>query len=763
MKRTFSRLQTIKYLGKRSPEAYIINLTGEAAFKSARARRGALNGIGLISGVSGDSGVIILKPKVLFMGGDNRNDLSGWSGKLINAYQLNSAFGVTGKSGIGLIYDSVTPANTEATISSTWDLKSNEGFVVRMFPYANPDKAAAPSLHNAFQFGKWRLIFYGEKVLLVRINDNWNITSEKAALDNDDDALIGPRSFNPTQNASAIYDVYQELDSPERSQSIIGDFYEVWILPEPNSGLHISIGAQGFDSADNQTFVPLPENETGDIYNASPLTVYTRSNALFFQIGTMSFKSGALVVGPLSTPYSATTWDDSFLNSNISYNVRKNTPPGTSATVSHEIINDAYFQFKVNLATTDSAYTPFVYWAQAALQGGAYVGDTQFQIDTDDLLDAQHNSPIVDIESSCDGDMRRRSYEITLRRADKIQTKLFEYNGNPQSFMLENQLATLSTGGAYNVLTPLLTNGLITHCEAQDAANIEHTSTTNGFHRWTFMTVRLEDAWAILENDIITSEITGDGMYLGDYVKHLLIDGGFSLSQININDTAGRILPQAAYGENPCVMPREEQTRADYLRELFDLYGLNWQLYVDNHGIWQMRQRPTTIAQIGGVNAVFSTDPARNSATTYPGRFAILSSLDWVRDVTDFYNKFRVEGAEVRGVRLCQEYINHRSIRGIVNTDNTNDYIGYERPFGTVRNDGLRTNNEVQLALRSLVMRYGVSARFLVFDSYFHDAFFQWDRVMVQDAGGTPKPYAIWRNPGGSLTNDRMNFQLIQL
>ncbi len=752
MYRQFSRLETIKYLGVKTPPAYVVNLTGDAAFKTASAQRGALNGIQLIKGTNEDSGVITLRPSVSY-GSGTRNTLSSWSGKLINTYQVSGAFGVTGNSGLGLIYDSVTPTNTEATITSTWKFKANEGFTVRMFPYVNPDKSAAPSLHSAFQVGKWRIIFYGEKVLLTRINSNWNLTKEKTALDSNDGSLLGPKTYNPDTNTDAIYDIYQELETPDQNNSIIGNYYELSVLPEPDAGIHVAIGARGFDDAKGQTFVQLLDGETGDIYTETPLVVYTRSNAMFFQVGTMGFADASLIVGPLSTPYAASDWSDSFLGSNISYNVRKNAPTGTSASVSHEIINTAYFQFNVNLTTTDSSYTPFVYWAQAALQGGAYLGDTQFQIDTNDLLDADNNSPIMDIQFRCDGDMRRRDFSIDLRNAAGIQTKLFEYNGNPQSFMLENQLANLSMGTAHDSLSAIITNGLITECEAHDAKLAEHTSLVNGFHPWTTMSLTLSDAWAILDNDIITQELAGDGLYLGDYVKHLLIDGGYTVDQINISDTAGRVLPQAAYGELPCVMPGEEQSRGDYLRDLFDKYGHEWQLYYDNAGIWQMRTRPTSIAQVGGVDAAFTTH-----FVSPTDRIVILSELDWVRDARDFYNVFRVEGAEIRGKRICQEYVIWNSIRGIVNTDSSNNYLGYAKPYGTVRDEGIRTEADAQLVLRSLVMRNGVSCRFLSFESQFTLGLYQWDRITCDG-----KNYAVWRADGGSLKSDRMSLQVIQV
>lgn len=755
MKRTFARVQTIKYLGQKSPSSYIVNLTGEAAFKSAQARRGGLNGIGLISGVNDNSGVIILQPKVLFTGGDNRNTLANWSGKLTNTYQVSGAFGVAGNSGLGLIYDSVTPTNTEATITSTWQLKANEGFVLRMFPYINPDKSTDPTLHSAFCFGNWRIIFYKEKVLLVRINENWTIAQEKSALDNDTGSLIGPRvaagNGQPAQNTSAIYDVYHEVDSPEQSQNLIGNFYEVWVLPESGSGLHVAMGAQGFRGAKNQTFVPLPAGETGNIYGGSPLTAYTRSNAMFFQIGTMSFADSSLIMGPLSTPYSAATWDDSFLDSNISYNVRKNTPPGTDANVTHEIINDAYFQFNVNLTTTDSAYTPFVYWAQAALMAGAYLGLTEQVYDSNTDVTSTGNTPIVDVTPSCDGAMRRQEFEVEIHLPYKIENQLFAYNGNPMSFMLENKLANLSIGDTLAGVTPVITNGLITKNGAMDVARPEHTTELNAFKPYTKFLCTISDAWAILDEDIILNELPGDGFYLGDYVKFILSNGGFSSGQISISDTMGRVLPQAAYGETPCVVPRQDQTRGDYLRDLMDLYGFTLQLYVDGAGVWRMRDLTSTLAQIDGHDAVFSTVAANNRNLTYPGRFAVLAPLDWIRDNENFYNFFRVEGAEVRGRRLCQEYAIHESISGTVNVDHAFNFIGRIRQYPTVRNEGLRTDNEVAMALRSLQMRYGISGRLFQFETYFHRWFNIYDRIKVDN-----KLCQITRINGGGIAADRM-------
>lgn len=753
MKRIFSRLRTTKFLGVRTVNPYIVSVLNDETIPQI-IHKNTVKGVAYIQ-ANDNVGALILQPQMSF---GSQNLITGWSGSGGALYQINNAFR-TSANGIGVSIDSQEVEPTEREIVSVWKLFANEGFYFQVYPYQTEEGNS----HIAYQFGQWRIIFYADKIIVARVRSNWTLAQEKTALDNDDANLLGPYiaagNNQPEQNTAAIFDVYVELDDNSDKQSLIGDYRTLWVLPEPHVGLHVSTNVNGFVSDKQQTFIPLPEGETGDIYPETSLTVYTRRNAMFFQIGTITFSDKQFQTKPLSTPYDSDTWNDTWLVGNIKYNTRLFRPEGTGALVQHNIINEKYFNFVVTM-TTDSnhIYTPFFYSATASLMGGAYAGDTEFQLDTDDLRDTMGNSPVTDITPQCDGDMRRQQYEITLRSADKIQDKLFEYNGNPQSFMLENQVANLSMGESAGNLTPVITGGLITHCEAHDAANAAHSSSSNGFHKWTSMTVTLCDAWAILEDDVIYHEIPGDGMRLGEYVKVLLRNGGFGLSQININDADGRILPQAERGEQPCVMPREEQTRADYLRELFDLYAFDWQLYIDGNGIWQMRQRPTSLKTINGVPVAYSTDYRRVSDQTIPGRFAVLSALDWTRDFSEFYNHFRVEGAEVNGRQLCQEYTIQESIQGIHNVDNSNKYIGRYKPYPTVRNEGLRTDDDLQMALRSLVMRYGVSGRFLNFETFWQPGLYQWDRITVDG-----KPYAIWKVDGGSLASDRMNLQVIEL
>lgn len=730
MRWVYSRLRTEKYLGLRAHPSYTLRINGDH-----------------MADVVQNAGIMVL-------GDDNRrvvtltprtepdakfSTVGGWKGTTRNVYQVQSAFGVVGNNAVGLIYDSKNPTTgTEATITSLRTFNQDEGIYIKWYSYATgPENGAVQ--HCAFQFGRWRLISYRDSFYVGRITAAWNIAEEKAQLD---------AGMNDPQQTE-IFDVFKSVKITS-GDSVMGEYHHVRILPEPNHGLHIISGATS--SPDEYTFVSLPNEETGSIYPKTPITAYTRRTGMFFQIGRLTFTSSQLRTREFTTPYdNADNWNDNLLTSNITYNINANTPYATSVRMNYRLIDDEKYFFTVDLVTANSGtYAPFLQWAEASLPAGEFIGNTQFQIDTDDLLDTFDNSPVMDIVPNCDGDMRRQQYEIRLRHADKIYEKLFAFNGNPQSYMLENQVASLSMGYAHDNLRSIVTNGIITNCQAHDAAHAEHTPPPNaqrGFHPWTSMSLTLCDAWAILDEDIIRNEICGDGMPLGKYVKVLLRNAGFSEAQINVSETAGFILPEAQSGSHPCILPQDDQSRGDYLRSLFDTYGFDWQLYIDSDGVWQMRKRPTN------VRFAWKTGTRDRNDTE-----VILSPLEWVRDTSDFYNYFRVEGAEVRGRRLVQEYTIHESIQGRMYVDNAKNYIGRIKPYPTVRNDGLRDKNHLQLVLRSLVQRHGVSCRFVTFDTYFRIGLYQWDRITIDG-----KPFAISSIGGGSLAENRMQIVAMEL
>jgi hypothetical protein len=175
-------------------------------------------------------------------------------------------------------------------------------------------------------------------------------------------------------------------------------------------------------------------------------------------------------------------------------------------------------------------------------------------------------------------------------------------------------------------------------------------------------------------------------------------------------------------------------------------------------GVWTIAAIGATVGTdpISGQVWNFSSDLARNSAKTFPGRFAILRNITLPNDSGDFYNQFRVEGKkDPNGNAIIVEQLIAESLT----TPPDIRYLGRLKAYPEVRDEGLRTLSDCWAVVFSLIALYGRSCRFGAFPSYLHPALTV--GTIIQIDGG--KLAEVTRVSGASTKADRCEIAYMRL
>ncbi len=683
------------YWGSPQPFPETWDVTGARAYKYLQ-KAGNVKALQPLSGTIGTGdgvGPLILSYRLNFP--DTQNALGAWAGDATYLRELIGAFGPNSK----VLSHERNTANEVATYVSSWTLQDNQPHTIRAFAFKATDDNAYPVL--SFAFGAWLFSITPDGPEIACRTNEWTQAAQDALY-----ALMAGEGYDDQIDVgrAELYTICESLSGGENFKK--GEFFEVTFIPEPLGALNVYL-----DGKHTRVLVPdiIDKRKAGVVTFASPLTVRANGGAFLWQTGYPLFASEGTLAEPF--PFSEETED---LRDYVSGGNWDESLPGTNVTVGQSVNeSQSTAQTEVKLETSNTRFTPFVYGAEATYLGGprqsAVLGEAFWWSEYHRIggtprpfPNATQSEPgtgsscIEDVTIEVDADMWRRVYKVSLIDMDGIASRGLSRNSEG----LENRVCTLAINGA-----TVLTKGLIRGSErlAQrgvlDKRNAEENARAE-----SRIVLTCTDAWSILDEDLMRDSPIGDGKYLGAYVRLLLQNAGFSTSEIaGVSSTAGRKLPKAGLEEAPCVRPTIGQNRGDWLRQLIERYGMGLRLYQNALGVWQLAGVSNTVV------AAFARGSAAGSGT------CILSPLDFIRDYSESYNDFVVEGAtDSRGKTLSARWIVQESLRYATVPDQR--YMGRAKTYPTVKDDGLRTRDDVMWVLRSLVSYYGGAGRFVSFE-----------------------------------------------
>ncbi len=514
----------------------------------------------------------------------------------------------------------------------------------------------------------------------------------------------------------------------------VGNEFQISFIPEARGVLHIVL--EGLDATAHEVKSITRTRKAGTINTRSPVTLYSGGGAFFFTLGYPRFRAKAkMAFGPFKNGYFA-----EHLGA-LATNINASVGAGQTVTMTKTDVDEVHFDFEVNIVNPDPSTTPWIHAISARLAPGERQAvEDQIVFDTDvPYVPANPAAPrydgplILDIVPSWDGALNRRTATVTM-----IDMFGAASMGKPRP---NNRVATLSIGGE-----AFITDGLITSVRRTDASNLgDDLIPRNILRAESEMVVTLADGWQILNETECEPPPIGDGKTLGAHLREFLALAGFSATQMaGVSAMDGKRIARAAFGEDWAARVESETMCGDAMRALLESYGLGWMFYQDGDGVWHLT-RPSTLTG-DGFSSSRTPDVHDES-----GRKTILKPIDITYDTSDFFNHFVVTGGE-RG-ELVGEWTDWESIKKPLSPK----FIG-RRKAKRLRNSGLRTQDDVDYALRSLRWRYGRGGRRAEFESFFHRRFLAGQRV--------PHDGKLWEIEGlsgGSWAKDQSRFSVFEV
>ena len=749
-----TRLVTYGYWGTLSPPPFTFNITSTAALKLAKKRPGALQNLRILRADQDDSHAITLDYSLVFPASFNAKTL--WANVLGGTDYLAEYLGAFGGTTNVLCHENAQgPGYYRASDTSIF-IPESTGHAHRFF-LSKPPKSGALALWS-YRWDAWQITVVNGKAFFMQCTPDWTQAKESQFY-----ILLG--SENPTDEQQEslddlkkeIYAVYESIEASNGGGGWYGKAFTIAFLPEHRGALEIAIG-EGTDSKPQTVELPdlvkarLARTPQPLWQNSAP-EIYSTRGSYFWQEGYPKHAlSGALLNPEFKTGYYSDSLND--LITSMSADSGDNLPAldGTAITASCEAVNDVWNQIVARFTTSNPRRTPYLYGVSAYLEPGGRSGIPDVSFDSNDCGDPLSGGvgPILDIEPQLEGDMRRSQYVVTMRDISgaTIGNQLIKLGKYVPA--LENHVADLSIGGVR-----VITEGLVKNATLDGMASA--TENLSRFHNTTpYTTVQnlVCDGWAILDEIILEGDavLVGDGANVGRLFDRALRFAGFKNSRINISQTAGKFIRQAAFGETWVCANSKGCSLGDFMRDVAKKHGRGAFPYQDGAtGIWYFGARSTSIALVQGHAANFTSDSSLHDADSYPGRFAAFE-LQSIRDTSDFYNWIRVEGGEdENGLPLVWEEPIWQSIGSGEFGQNSHTFIGRKREH-LITDAGCRTIDECEDIGRSVMEFHSLPPRFHSFNSYYHRGLFP-GMLITLDA----IPCRIARIGGGSTARDEMS------
>lgn len=545
--------------------------------------------------------------------------------------------------------------------------------------------------------------------------------------------------------------IFEDFDELSLERKIEGRDRDTWygndftlaFIPEPRGVLHVVL--QGADAVAHEWTGQLKKRDTTDLWGASRLTIFSVGGGFNWRCGLVGWAASMrLRYGPFRHGY----WEDEL--DQLTYDTQVSEVEEHSSLELARTPDTTISSYFDATATTDGTAPVFVYGLNARIPAGPRSGpaltDDNITFDTTDLYTPANpaspretGNPIMDIQPSWDGENRARTALVTMRDVNGWVSATFGTNetSQPDIPAAIGRVTSITIDG-----NPFMTGGMVVEARHLQMGKLtQNISPLNTARSDSQLAFTIRDGWHILEQMTADVCVIGDGRYPGEVIRDLLRMAGYdSASWAGVPVNVGRRLPRAALGEDWACVTERGATIADAIRRIVDCYCLGYVFYQNLAGNWVL-EKPSTAVQ-----GAFSSSAATNNPGTQSGRRTVLDGLERIMDPSGFYNHFRVVGGD-DGNEIVQEWTNWESIRDRRDPS----FIGYKKSYREHRDPGLRTPDDVQYVLRSLVTRYGKPGRRWVFPTYFdHRPIigyrYTFDDLLAEFEGIT----------GGSLANDQM-------
>lgn len=262
------------------------------------------------------------------------------------------------------------------------------------------------------------------------------------------------------------------------------------------------------------------------------------------------------------------------------------------------------------------------------------------------------------------------------------------------------------------------------------------------------------DRSVTLAQDMIEVETPGDGLPLGQYVAMLLWERGYTDDEVRVpscpeND---RILPVADPGQLPAIRPEFGSKRAEILGNLFENHVYGMERYWDEDGVFRWQPESADIRP----DIIFH--PQHQFLADRRVMWEVKERLDFA----EFFNDFYVEGAEIPGSKGRRYAARYQNFSSVYNPDHIT-YYGSWKADDPVREDSLKSQEKVIVALRRRVALRGFPKWIIEFGTHYHDDILQQSRfyVYIERRGAYYQvPVKVHAITSVSHSDDRMTLEV---
>ncbi|HEX8832797.1 MAG TPA: hypothetical protein VF719_01290 [Abditibacteriaceae bacterium] len=696
-----------------------INVMAEAAWKAAVVRNAVTNLRRLKVGNDEKRAALLFTYKPFFPAAWNQKAawtaLAGgtWFNQLPNAFRGSTP---------ALAYTRNAVDTLAKFQSITAKLGKNQGLCLRGYLF-RPDSTQKRPIH-AFDWDLWSFRIVDGQAEIILKSAAWT-----QSLEDQLHALLKLDNLSQAQQASAdalakqIYSIRKSV-SLGNGEAWYDNPFIVTFLPEARGILTVEVEGGQSDSVEVPNITKT--RAIGTLWNSTVLYAWSNGPDFQWQAGYPNFAvTGELRLGKYIP-------GSDYPGGMVINGQWDNSAPGCTVTADNQDVTEIHKEVVIKLAG-NGFYSPFLYAGDAYVEAGARNGPAAIVFDTNDHLDSGGNSPVIDFRPTYEKENRRCNATLSLRNNNGTLGIL----GGALALRLEDRMGNISVAPARagGVAVPMLAKAIcrsLVHEEiSEGTANVIPAIAAKA---GTICTAQFSDMWALADEFLIKRPWIGDGRKVGAHLRTGLRQMGCSNGEMSgVQPNQGRFFPQAALGENPCVQPQADTPLGDYMRSVVERWGMGLRLTAYT-GVWRL-EKPST-----AIKAVFKKE------SLGPGRYRIINP-NLPRDFGDSFNLFRVEGSpDENGQAITREWRFHESI----SSPNHPSFIGRIKAYKTVRDEGLRTVDDVLFVLRSLTMAHSKPGHFIHFETHFH-VLFPGDRITVDGV-----LYEIERIPAASTAEDMM-------
>lgn len=515
--------------------------------------------------------------------------------------------------------------------------------------------------------------------------------AQVAAIEADiDDLRAGKKGYTGAEQLridqlrAALYEQTVDVNLAETTETLFGTDLPITVIPQRRGYLSIHLG-RGANYSVVEVKTVTATRDYGTVIRSTPFEISGNGGALWFKFSYVDVAKTARIV-------SASRNMGFDVPETYTFTADWSADTGAAATLD-TVTNGTSFYWTIDI-TTDGEHMPFIYAVN--LQVAATERDSSGERTVyDSNIDP---ASLADFTPKWNTDNRSRGMTVDLTNiGERWEPARWV---NHQVFVYE---------GGECIFTGVIIETPVTELTMVDGREVERVG------------LECADRWALLMEDVMVTQLVGDGQSLATYVGWVVQSRGFAAGEINVEDS-GFTLPKALPGQEPLVRNEWGKSPGEFLGYLYEHFGHGLEMGFDEDGEFYWRAQRTATRP----DVVF-----RRRSPSLGYEFTIWD-VERRADHSEFYNDFIVIGSVKVGSKRDRYAARYRDW-GSVHDATAENYWGSWKPMPPRQDDALNTQELVNGACRHLQVLYGAPRHEVSFRCRYSDDVQPWMTCYLED------------------------------